>query len=474
MPIIFTYRSFDKNKNNNTPSDRRAKKASLLLLLASLLITLVITIITTTPSIAVHKGAGDLSCGGCHTMHSSQGGASGSSMGTATGSFILLRASVASRAEIHQLCLQCHAHTGSQSGTPFPPHGQLAPKVHGGGFLNWDMNQSFGNIGAGGDFVSEVDGSSFNLTFDGSVYALGYGHSVGMTNVVPPGNTVSLPTFTCTTCHDPHGISKTQFDDDLAKGDTGKPEINVFRNLIRPGPRDLTGSCSACHKYGSSGISPPLSLLAEMKSWIGGITGQYTGVQNPGANYYIPQIVNGVAVWPVYGSNDPTNVLWNTVYDGIKGNYDVSVVLDRPGSGMSSWCAKCHGAFHEENVTTNADGQDWKRHPVEYKINKDDKSGANVPTIAWDHYSTEITDGFKVPAANTDSTDLTQEHYYADKEESTNIGKGDKVFCLSCHFAHAGPYYDALRWDYTSSVSSGSQTGKSIPSNRGCQQCHDR
>ena len=54
------------------------------------------------------------------------------------------------------------------------------------------------------------------------------------------------------------------------------------------------------------------------------------------------------------------------------------------------------------------------------------------------------------------------------------IPGGHRVFCLSCHFAHGGPHYDALRWDYTSAVSSGSQFGNPIPSNKGCQLCHNR
>ena len=35
-----------------------------------------LSLLVATPSMAVHKGAGPLTCGACHTMHSSQGGTS--------------------------------------------------------------------------------------------------------------------------------------------------------------------------------------------------------------------------------------------------------------------------------------------------------------------------------------------------------------------------------------------------------------
>jgi len=457
VPIIFTYRSFDKN--NNTPSDRRDKKASLLL---AVLLTLVITIITTTPSIAVHKGAGDLVCGGCHTMHSSQGGASSPSMGTASGAAILLRGPVTSRADIQKLCLQCHSQTGSQATNVFQPHGQLAPKVLG---ANWDMSKSFGEIGAGGDFVNEVDGSSFDSTAAGNNNALGYGHSVGKNGASPPGNpnnpTVNL---TCTTCHDPHGTTQNTWDGDTSYG------VNVYRNLNITFGRDTGCNMQLCH----NGVPPNApGELWHMKSWVGGITGKAGDI---GANYTPSYTATGnVAIWPVYRKEgSPTTTTDNNVYDGISDNSaDATPDGYSIDGGMGDWCARCHPKMHEDSSSENgpvitALGNDWKRHPANRIIDSSYKSGAGVNTIDWTHYS-GISAGYKVPAANTGTT-LSSEYYYADTDNE------DKVFCLSCHFAHAGPYYDALRWDYIAAVDAagGSQTGNGVPSNRGCQQCHNR
>ena len=383
---------------------------------------------------AIHVGAGDLVCGYCHTMHNSQGN-SGLG-GNPGGSYLLLRAPVVNRGTIHKLCLQCHGVGGSLADSTFPPHGEQAPKVYGGTLINWDETKDFSQIGAGGDFFMELD-SNFDLTTAGSLNAQGYGHSVGLSNADPPGFSVGSPfsdNFSCTVCHDPHGApigSWSGYNNFVVKHGIG---INTYRNL----------------KLYAVFFPPYYGIMSETRSYIGGITGKFG---EPGA-YYTPVFVNGVAIWPVY-KDDPTLPENNNVYDGVG------------VEGMAGFCAQCHSYWHEDKEPNNIAGEDWRRHPVDKVISDSDVSGAGVDTIDWSYYST-IPNGFKVPAANGDSTDLTQEFYFADSDNE------DKVFCLSCHFAHGGPYYDALRWDYLSTVAQGSQTGKGVGSDKGCQQCHNR
>src|SRR3989338_3765615 len=136
---------------------RHLMKINRLVLMA--LLSLALSLFIPISSKAIHKGAGELVCGNCHTMHSSQGGTNGLSMGGSTGSFILLRSgnsSISSRAEIHNLCLQCHADNGSQNNGVFKPHDRSAPKV----YLNsgWTQNDPFNRIGAGGNFYTELNG----------------------------------------------------------------------------------------------------------------------------------------------------------------------------------------------------------------------------------------------------------------------------------------------------------------------------
>jgi len=395
-------------------------------------------------AIAIHAGAGGLVCGNCHTMHNSQGSTTGgdgngSLGGMAGGAFTLLRGPVTNRGSIHKLCLQCHGVGGAMADTAFPPHGENAPKVYGGSTINWDDTKDFSQIGAGGDFFMELD-SNFDLTAGGSVNALGYGHSMGLTDAMPPGFALETPltnTFSCTICHDPHGAKKVTTggaDNFQIKHGTG---INTFRNL----------------KLYAVFFPPFYGIMSEARSWVGGITGEFG---ETGANY-TPAEVNGVSIWPVF-RDDSTVQANNNVYDGIG------------VEGMSGFCAQCHTYWHEAKAlewgVDNSAGEDWKRHPVDYVISNSHVSGASVTTIDWDHYDS-MPAGFKLPAANT-GNDLTQEYYYADSDNE------DKVFCLSCHFAHGGPYYDNLRWDYTSAVGAGAQSGNSIASNKGCQICHNR
>lgn len=418
----------------------KALKIPLFFLLSSLLTFLYGPF---SPAQAVHKGAGNLVCGSCHTMHSSQGGASSPVMGGPGGSLILLRAEVSNRGEIHKLCLQCHGVGGTMAAVNHPPHGQRAPKVYGGTSLNWDQSKTFDQIGAGGDFFKELD-SNFDLTVAGSQNALGYGHSMGLANAEPPGYPWGSPftdNFSCTACHDPHGVpigsttlDGTTYDNFVISGGIG---VNTYRNL----------------KLYAVFSPPYYGIMSETSSWVGGITGTYG---TAGANY-VPKIVNGVAIWPVY-KDDPTIPANNNVYDGVG------------VEGMSGFCSQCHILWHEARAPdygeNNIAGEDWLRHPVDYVIRDSDVSGIGTDTIDWTHYDSTAA-GYKLPAANT-AADLTQEFYYADTDSE------DKVFCLSCHFAHGGPYYDGLRWNYISSVGTGNQIGNAIPPNVGCQICHNR
>src|SRR3989338_1596479 len=207
-------------------------KKHLLIALIALGLGLGLTLMVSTPSMAVHKGSGDLQCGNCHTMHSSQGGTSGASMGGGSGSFILLRNPlVTDRATIHNLCLQCHAQGGSQAGEVMNTGNASTtpPKVYLSS-LGWTEGSNFTQIGAGGDFSNAgtyIAASGWSLSAGDNVNALGKGHSLGVTTPTPPGNNTTgstavgtaIDSFLCTSCHDPHGTSSTT------------SFINKFRNL---------------------------------------------------------------------------------------------------------------------------------------------------------------------------------------------------------------------------------------------------
>lgn len=412
------------------------------------------------PSMAVHGGSGQLTCGQCHTMHNSQGNSSLG--GAAGGTARLLRLS---STNTHELCLKCHSEGGSADvaysndlGTNINP-----PKV-------WTTNawtgaDFFNKIGAGGDFrsIGTVTAAGVvTLTVSGGddVNALGYGHSLGITNPIPPGNNAGdtpLTVLTCTNCHDPHGTKVYPIN---ANG------VNMFRMLkSKPVGGGTTGGSS----LETTGVTVRAVSYAGAASAAtsGAIASNLKGTDYTGSAYGSGQ----QHIWPVYKGATSQNV------------YSSSAV----GEGISAWCAQCHDNWHENiasgNLITGPTG-DWKRHPVDVNLNCSDGSGSNdrlglagcasgsgTSIIDWNHYSTEIPGtATKLPTAKVanaalgDSSSLT---YYA-------TSNTDKVFCLSCHFAHAGPYFDNLRWNYSTNVLAGDQTGLSINSVTGCQQCHNR
>ncbi len=410
---------------------------------------------------AVHKGAGPLACGSCHTMHNSQGGSSASpdNLGGATGgSIVLLRGNVTTRAEVHKLCLQCHASNGSQADDTHPPQNVKAPKVW--STATWTDDDPFNLIGAGGNFSPELD-ASWNVT---TPKALGYGHSLGETNVTPPGGDTQISEFTCTNCHDPHGTS-----------DLNDTNINLFRNLkVNP---TGAGANSGVKFYTGT------TEYYRHKSYVGGVNGTYFGGNELDSA--------GQVIWPVYRgtlTGDPVTDSVNSNSYGT-GNDTSGTTDGTVPATMSRWCAQCHDNWHEEISPSNQDrteNLDSRRHAVNSmmpraasagcagtchislldRVNYNDaliQAGKGIPVTASKFYS---ANSYYLP---TDTTGAS----FNGMDDLTG-GDNHKVFCLSCHFAHAGPYLDGLRWNYLNSVSTGSQDVNSVPSNKGCQLCHNR
>ncbi len=408
---------------------------------------------------AVHKGAGDLVCGSCHTMHNSQGSGSNVLGGTSGGSLVLLRSTQSGREQIHMLCLSCHAENGSgaTASTPDPTAGVTAPKVFRTTGWSVDADTSddlesidFTTIAAGGDFSGTLDE---NWTpKDGDACAgnpsLGKGHSVGCSNVTPPGaKEGSLSALSCTNCHDPHGTDTT-----ATVSNGGK--INKYRNL-RTQP--VGGG-------GNTEVDPDGDVYVTVKTYVGGNSSPTAG--QTGTNFSGKDDQISSHYWPVTKDGSATSS--NAYYAETIG------VSDQRNQGISGWCAQCHDLWHEDgDGTTNrvegpgADQQDWRRHPVNTSIVSDrPNSGGGVQKTDFTHYSSQ-SDINKLPAAQDGSTIQTSDPYYADSGD-------DRVFCLSCHWVHGGPYNDNLRWNYSSSVSAGDQVGNAIPSTVGCQMCHNR
>ena len=142
--------------------------------------------------------------------------------------------------------------------------------------------------------------------------------------------------------------------------------------------------------------------------------------------------------------------------------HNIYLGIDRSGSESSAdtptdtatmgyFCAECHGIFHSGASSNKGVGDSgdtffddpWIRHPVDISMpNSGEYSGYSSYNVDAPVASTSVTDNIINPGTTS----------------------GDRiVFCLSCHRAHATPYYASLRWDYRGS--GGTWTN-------GCAYCH--
>lgn len=137
-------------------------------------------------------------------------------------------------------------------------------------------------------------------------------------------------------------------------------------------------------------------------------------------------------------------------------------------AGVSSWCANCHGQYHE-----SGSGAAFE-HPVDEPLGTavsqryNEYLGDANPTggVLSNAYLAEVP--FEDAAAGTAST--------------AGPGPRSRVMCLSCHRAHGSSAPSAGRWDFDVSllVDDGTESGSHrIPNPYGdagqgplCQKCH--
>lgn len=108
------------------------------------------------------------------------------------------------------------------------------------------------------------------------------------------------------------------------------------------------------------------------------------------------------------------------------------------GNTTTAFCTGCHGKFHTDQGTASP----WLRHP----------SDAVLP--ASGEYSNYKIYNPLAPVARSSLQSSPDE----------NVSSGDMVMCLSCHRAHASPYFKMMRWDYKNSNLSTALEG--------CNVCH--
>ncbi|MDD5757890.1 MAG: cytochrome c3 family protein [Desulfobulbaceae bacterium] len=108
---------------------------------------------------------------------------------------------------------------------------------------------------------------------------------------------------------------------------------------------------------------------------------------------------------------------------------------------MSYFCAECHGIFHSgssatEGLSASTIGSPWIRHPVDFSM----PAPSTVDSVNYYNYTTYNP---VIPLATSDTSTAT-----TDSDVTASPTTDRIVMCLSCHRAHASPYYASMRWDY--------------------------
>ncbi|MFZ5907255.1 MAG: cytochrome c3 family protein [Nitrospirota bacterium] len=120
------------------------------------------------------------------------------------------------------------------------------------------------------------------------------------------------------------------------------------------------------------------------------------------------------------------------------------------GNTVTGYCTGCHGNFHIQDDTTA--GSPWIRHPSDFIV-----PGSGEYSSAFNASGGTGTYDPLVPVARPSLSGWTG------PSSTVTLGT-DLVMCLSCHRAHASPYFKMVRWDY-----------RGWPGNagtNGCTVCH--
>lgn len=342
-------------------------------------------------------------CGNCHTMHNSQQGASMQFKSTAKVERNLLRGD----------CLGCHGQATNQKIVNM--NGSQVPQV---------MHSDAGGDLAAGNFgyITGIKGTAANS----------HGH-----NVIALGEAFRDATFVNTL---PGGIMEPFHDGFI---------VNAA-NLTCAG-------VNGCHGYRLASGSPT-DVDALKGAHHNNVDGQLM-VADTAANSYrflvgVRGYENQTDKWQnaspsshneYYGATTPMTLGCSAT--SCHGSNGVSP----PNHTISGFCGTCHGNFHtllagaSDGIGPNITSP-FIRHPNDIVL---PNSG---------EYQNYTTYSVQAPIGRTT---------IPTSAGSVVTPGADVVTCLSCHMAHASPYPDMLRWDY--SQMNAHQSGDV---NTGCFTCH--
>ncbi len=316
------------------------------------------------------------------------------------------------RAEITGTCVNCHTMHNSQGGSPMAmddsgnptatPHDALLIYS----CLSCHTDSGSGTIVSSTPIINNLI-SPTNPLAGGNLYYIGAVNQVNGHNVA--------------------GVDSG----DTTHGNT-PPGGSALGQQLRCAGTD------GCHGHnGKQGSDTPVSnqILAIKGGHHGDDTPPITGSLTDVADNY--RLLLGIT-----GKEDPSSPFWEqdnstSSHNEYRGDSGFGV----PDT-ISFLCGECHGNFH--SVSGVGSGSPWLRHPTDYVL------PATGEYASYTNYSMTAP----VARPNPDSVGDTTQAYPGT----------DTLMCLSCHRAHASPYYKAVRWDYKSSTLTTAISG--------CNVCH--
>jgi len=406
----------------------------LLVIMAAAMLTLGLSGI----SYAFHDG-GVATCDSCHTMHNASGttGVMGGHGVKAQTGYTYKGSSAQFQGNVYLLqgtdqsstCLNCHAvaeATGASYHIMSPDAVTTGLPTHftPGGDFGWLLVTP-------ASATSSYDKSRRGHNINAADWGLGSAAGYAITLQTAPGGTYPQSALHCSSCHDPHGTYRHTGGDPTITGD-------IQSSVFTPGFKG--GATASISGSGSYGVKAPA----------GSAVGVYRLLAGKG---YQPMSLNGAA--PSFANDSPIAISPSN-YDivsstfGITGGASATTeVVVQYGTGMSEWCANCHGPINGGMTTLI--------HPASSTDGSAKLSNATTGASIVTNYNSYVYSGnmngsnlytslVPVELGSGALTALPAGTATTVNNAPTVTGSAN-VSCLSCHKAHASAWANMTRFD---------------------------
>jgi hypothetical protein len=361
---------------------------------------------------AFHSG-GVAECEGCHTMHNSYQNA----QMTTTFPQFTAGAYLLKGGDQSSTCIECHGETplGQSYHMVTPdasmPAGTAPGNYTPGGDFGW-LKKTYTWIPQSGAATEESKGERKGH----NIIAGDFSYVEDVANTKAPGGNYAANKLGCQSCHDPHGKYRRENN------------TNTFVSSGKP------IYASGSYYNAQSGWT-----ANEPTTW--GAVGTYRllgGIGYAPKSYPDYPFLNNVPVAKV-----------NSTYQSSAGEA-TSQFRVAYGSGMSEWCANCHGLMHNDNNLTSGS---MPRHPAGNAAKLTNvAANYNAYVKSGDMSGSQGTSGNTLIPWETGDTTFTQAFAQLAVNSPTFAGPVDgpstNVQCLSCHRVHASGWNSMLRFPY--------------------------